>query len=92
MRLSDILGSEVFDVEGHRIAVFRTRAGTVRAVANRCPHKNGPLADGMLAGDAVVCPQVVGVAWRQPLVHALLHLLGYEHGAEMEARESELAR
>src|SRR5438093_11384674 len=45
-----------FDVEGHRIAVFRTRAGTVRAVANRCPHKNGPLADGMLAGDAVVCP------------------------------------
>ena len=43
-------------------------------------------------GDAVVCPQVVGAAWRQPLVHALLHLLGYEHGAEMEARESELAR
>ena len=43
-------------------------------------------------GDAVVCPQVVGEAWRQPLVHALLHLLGYEHGAEMEAREAELAR
>jgi len=38
-------------------------------------------------GDAVLCPQVVGDAWREPLVHGLLHLLGYEHGAEMEARE-----
>ncbi len=42
-------------------------------------------------GDAVLCPQVVGAAWRAPLVHALLHLLGYEHGAEMEEREAELA-
>jgi rRNA maturation RNase YbeY len=38
-------------------------------------------------GDAVICPQVVGAAWRRPLVHALLHLLGYEHGGEMEKRE-----
>ena len=37
-------------------------------------------------GDLVLCPQVVGTAWRGPLVHGLLHLLGYEHGAEMEAR------
>ena len=41
-------------------------------------------------GDLVVCPQVVGDAWRRPLVHGLLHLLGYEHGAAMEAREAEL--
>jgi probable rRNA maturation factor len=39
-------------------------------------------------GDAVVCPQVVGAAWRRPLVHGLLHLLGYDHGAEMERRET----
>jgi probable rRNA maturation factor len=38
-------------------------------------------------GDAVLCPQVVGDAWRTPLVHGLLHLIGYEHGDEMEARE-----
>jgi probable rRNA maturation factor len=42
-------------------------------------------------GDLVVCPQVVGEEWRRPLVHGVLHLLGYEHGAEMEAREAELA-
>ncbi len=39
-------------------------------------------------GDAVLCPQVVGGAWRGPLVHGLLHLVGYDHGAEMEAREA----
>ena len=38
-------------------------------------------------GDAVLCPQVVGDAWRAPLVHGLLHLLGYDHGKEMEERE-----
>jgi ssRNA-specific RNase YbeY (16S rRNA maturation enzyme) len=36
----------------------------------------------------VLCPQVVGDAWRQPLVHGLLHLLGHDHGAEMEAKEA----
>ena len=37
-------------------------------------------------GDAVLCPQIVGERWREPLVHGLLHLLGYEHGAAMDAR------
>jgi probable rRNA maturation factor len=41
-------------------------------------------------GDVVLCPQVVGPAWRGPLVHGLLHLLGYDHGDEMERREQEL--
>jgi probable rRNA maturation factor len=48
------------------------------------------LPDGMprQLGDVVVCPDVVGAEWRRPLVHALLHLVGYDHGPEMEAREA----
>jgi probable rRNA maturation factor len=42
-------------------------------------------------GDVVVCPDVVGADWREPLVHGLLHLLGYEHGREMESRERKYA-
>jgi probable rRNA maturation factor len=41
-------------------------------------------------GDVLVCPQVVGDEWREALVHGLLHLLGYDHGAEMEEREEAL--
>jgi probable rRNA maturation factor len=50
----------------------------------------GEVPDGMprQLGDVVVCPQVVGEEWRPPLVHALLHLVGYDHGPEMEAREA----
>jgi probable rRNA maturation factor len=40
-------------------------------------------------GDVVLCPHVVGEEWRWPLTHGLLHLLGYEHGDEMERREQE---
>ena len=42
-------------------------------------------------GDVLLCPQVVGDTWRAPLVHGLLHLLGYDHGVDMERRERELA-
>jgi probable rRNA maturation factor len=42
-------------------------------------------------GDVIVCPAVVGEAWRRPLAHGLLHLLGYEHGPEMEEREEAYA-
>jgi probable rRNA maturation factor len=51
------------------------------------------LPDGMprALGDVVICPAVVGDEWRGPLTHVLLHLLGYDHGDEMERREDELA-
>jgi probable rRNA maturation factor len=42
-------------------------------------------------GDVVLCPEVVGESWRAPLVHAVLHLVGYDHGADMEARERSFA-
>ena len=51
------------------------------------------LPDGVprALGDVVLCPEVVGDEWRRPLVHGLLHLLGYDHGSEMESREHEHA-
>jgi probable rRNA maturation factor len=41
-------------------------------------------------GDVVLCPKMVAEEWRAPLVHGLLHLLGYEHGDAMARREAEL--
>jgi probable rRNA maturation factor len=47
------------------------------------------LPDGppRVLGDVVLCPAVTGDDWRWSLVHGILHLLGYDHGREMEARE-----
>ncbi|MDX8391291.1 MAG: nitrite reductase small subunit NirD [Mariprofundaceae bacterium] len=38
------------------IAVFRLTDDRVKAVENRCPHKNGPLAEGIISGDDILCP------------------------------------
>ena len=46
-----------------------------------------PQGEPRALGDVVLCPDVVGESWREPLVHGLLHLLGYDHGEEMTARE-----
>jgi probable rRNA maturation factor len=46
-----------------------------------------PAGEPRALGDVVLCPSVVGDEWRWPLVHGLLHLLGYDHGEAMEARE-----
>ena len=45
-----------FDVDGRAIAVFRSRSGLVRATQAECPHRAGPLADGLIGGDVLVCP------------------------------------
>jgi nitrite reductase (NADH) small subunit len=39
-----------------KIAVFRTQDDQVFAMENRCPHKNGPLSEGIVHGASVTCP------------------------------------
>jgi probable rRNA maturation factor len=51
-----------------------------------------PLGVPRALGDVVLCPEVIGDEWHRPLVHGLLHLLGYDHGDAMEARERALVR
>jgi probable rRNA maturation factor len=43
-------------------------------------------------GDVVICPEVLGEDLRGTLVHGLLHILGYDHGDEMNEREGALVR
>lgn len=43
-------------VDGEQVAVFRMRDGTLRALGAVCPHRGGPLADGLLDDRVVVCP------------------------------------
>ncbi len=46
----------VFRLGKTSIAVFHTRSGCVFATEPACPHKGGPLADGIIGERAVVCP------------------------------------
>ncbi len=43
-------------VLGRKIAIFHTRAGAVFAVQAECPHRGGPLADGLVGGTTLICP------------------------------------
>jgi nitrite reductase (NADH) small subunit len=45
-----------FIVAGQEIAVFRQRDGQLFAAQNRCPHKQGPLSEGVLGAGKIICP------------------------------------
>ncbi len=45
-----------YTVNGLHIAVFRQRDGKFFATDGSCPHRNGPLADGIVGGGKVICP------------------------------------
>ncbi|MBI2340700.1 MAG: nitrite reductase (NAD(P)H) small subunit [Deltaproteobacteria bacterium] len=45
-----------FIVEKDEIAVFRPRSGGLYAIQNRCPHRRGPLAEGVCDAQTVICP------------------------------------
>lgn len=47
---------KVVEVQGHTVAVFRLPDNRFKAVENRCPHKGGPLAEGIVSGEFVFCP------------------------------------
>ena len=51
----DLEGGKLVEVGGHRIAVFNV-GGSHYAIENTCPHRGGPLAEGMMAGEEVICP------------------------------------
>jgi nitrite reductase (NADH) small subunit len=58
-RLDDIpvLGARrVARPQGPAVAVFRTSDDRVFALLDRCPHKGGPLSQGIVSGDRVACP------------------------------------
>jgi len=45
-----------FGIDGEQVAVFRLRDGTLRAVSAVCPHRGGPIADGTIDREVVMCP------------------------------------
>lgn len=45
-----------FGVDGEQVAVFRLRDGTLRALSAVCPHRGGPIADGTIDQQVVICP------------------------------------
>ncbi|TAN64805.1 MAG: nitrite reductase small subunit NirD [Magnetospirillum sp.] len=56
--LTDIprLGARTVETSQGQVAVFRTSDDEVFAVFNKCPHKGGPLSEGIVSGRVVVCP------------------------------------
>lgn len=43
-------------VNNEEIAIFRQRDGRLFAIQNRCPHRQGPLSEGIAGGGKVICP------------------------------------
>lgn len=56
--LDDILsrGARCVNTPAGKLAVFRTTEGQVFAIEDHCPHKGGPLSQGIVHGTSVTCP------------------------------------
>ena len=50
------LGARILKTDNGDVAVFRTAEDEVFALADKCPHKNGPLSQGIVHGRRVTCP------------------------------------
>ena len=57
-KLEDIprLGSRILKTDTMNIALFRTATDEVFAIRDECPHKQGPLSQGIVHGSSVTCP------------------------------------
>jgi len=51
-----VLGSRVVETDTVNVAIFRGKDDTLYAIKDACPHKNGPLSQGIMHGDSVTCP------------------------------------
>jgi nitrite reductase (NADH) small subunit len=62
-RLSDISvqGARVALFPQGRVAIFRAQSGEIFAIEDECPHRQGPLSEGIVHGHSVTCPLH---AWR----------------------------
>ncbi|WP_310619837.1 nitrite reductase small subunit NirD [Flexibacterium corallicola] len=49
-------GSRVVYLNGEKIALFKTMEGNIYALEDSCPHKGGPLSEGMVHDGCVTCP------------------------------------
>jgi len=50
------LGARVVETDKGDVAVFRAADDTVFALRDKCPHKEGPLSQGIVHGHVVTCP------------------------------------
>ena len=65
-------GARVVKTDAGCIAVFRTVDDEVYAIDDRCPHKGGPLSQGIVHGTSVTCPCTIGSSiWQPGLQRAL---------------------
>lgn len=51
-----VLGARVVRAQSGDISVFRTAGNEVFALHDKCPHKGGPLSQGIVHGRSVTCP------------------------------------
>lgn len=59
-----------YHVGAHSIAVFRLRGGKLKAIQNECPHRGGPLSEGIVGAGTVLCPFH---AWKFDLANGDCH-------------------
>lgn len=51
-----MMGARTVRYNGLEVGIFRLSDGRIKAVENRCPHKGGPLSEGIVSGETVICP------------------------------------